>query len=179
VRAFKFLLGGRVSPFAGAIWPEDGWVDADAPLEECRHGVHACYAEDLAWWLNDELWEVELEGDIRDGRFKVLASRGRLTRRIDGWNDGARRGFAAACAARAAGHAEAARRAGIDSARRIAAYAEEAAGAVGTETVAMTAYVAAHAAGARTDLADDPFAAERLEQSRWLARRLGLSADGA
>lgn len=78
---------------SGTQWPlpttagPGPWVEASA-VRPCHEGVHACTAGDLAYWLNDELWEIELEGDILLTHRKVVARRGRLVRRVDGWSGG-------------------------------------------------------------------------------------------
>jgi hypothetical protein len=116
VIAYKFLRAGRIGPFSGTQWPERGEVEASGPLEACRNGVHACRVDDLAYWLDDELWEVELLGDIVEERLKLLARGGRLVRRIDSWDDATRRAFAEWCLRRVAAHAAAeARHAGFEA----------------------------------------------------------------
>ena len=103
--AYKFLAAGRVAPFAGTTWPEDGWVAADGELAACRNGVHGCRVGDLAYWLDDELWEIELDGELVEDRLKLVARRGRLVRRVERWDDETRRTFAQACLRRVAQHA--------------------------------------------------------------------------
>jgi len=116
VIAYKFLRAGRIGPFSGALWAESGEVEAPGPLEACRNGVHACRIDDLAYWLDDELWEIELLGEIVEERLKLLARRGRLARRIDSWDDGTRRAFAEWCLRRVAAHSAAeARDAGLEA----------------------------------------------------------------
>lgn len=89
--AYKFLRRGAVSPFAGRPWPlpRDGrtgdWVAADGPPALCRSGVHACRIRDLPYWLHDELWEVDLDGDVAVREHQLVAPRGRLVRRVDSW----------------------------------------------------------------------------------------------
>jgi hypothetical protein len=110
-RAYKFLRPGAVAPFSGFAWPapEDGapgaWVDASTGNGPCRDGIHACERDQLPFWIWEELWEVDLEGEIERVGRKVRAPRGRLTRRIDTWTQATARSFAAACARRAALHA--------------------------------------------------------------------------
>lgn len=107
--AFKFLGSGAVAPISRRPWPRptgDGpgaWLEAVGPLAPCTTGVHACRAEDLAHWLYDELWIVELDGDWIVGEDAVVARRGRLVRAIDGWRGelGARFAVAASEHARA------------------------------------------------------------------------------
>jgi hypothetical protein len=102
MQAYKFMREGAISPFTGAPWSVGEWVEGGlgAPTP-CRHGVHACRSGDLPYWLNRELWEVELGGEVAETEYKLVAERGRLVRRIDRWNRRAFRRFAEACAARA------------------------------------------------------------------------------
>jgi hypothetical protein len=60
---YKFLERGRVAPFTGFEWPVDEWVEASA-VDPCRRGIHACRVRDLPIWIDDELWQVELAGDV-------------------------------------------------------------------------------------------------------------------
>ncbi len=84
MRAYKFLdVDGR-APFTAHRWPTDGWVEA-AGADPCHDGVHACTTADLAHWLHDDLWEVELDGEIVATRRKVAARRGRLVRPVAGY----------------------------------------------------------------------------------------------
>ena len=105
--AYKFLQTGRVAPFSGVTWPEGGaYVDAaDGPLAACRNGVHGCRVRDLPYWLDDELWEIELDGDVIEDELKLVARRGRLVRAVEAWDDEARRSFAQRCLRRVAKHA--------------------------------------------------------------------------
>jgi hypothetical protein len=105
MKAYKFLRPGNVAPFSEFVWPEDTWVEADAELETCRSGIHACRLDQLAYWLADELWEVEFDGEIDEQDLQVIAARGRLVRRVNAWDEAARREFAAACVKRTAAYA--------------------------------------------------------------------------
>ena len=42
------------------------WIEGDP--NACISGVHACATADLPYWLCDELWEVELAGEVVAGR---------------------------------------------------------------------------------------------------------------
>ncbi|MGI9052794.1 MAG: hypothetical protein ACR2HQ_09125 [Ilumatobacteraceae bacterium] len=85
MRVFKFLDAAGRAPFTGFTWPAPGvWVAA-ANARTCQDGVHACRSFDLSHWLAASLWEVELAGDIVASHHKVVASRGRLVRMIDGY----------------------------------------------------------------------------------------------
>jgi hypothetical protein len=208
VIAYKFLCAGGVGPFSRYAWPlpragrPGAWVIAASDTVICRTAVHACRVGDLPWWLQDELWETELDGDVSAGRHKVMAPRARLLRRVEAWDAGCAQRFADACAMRARDHAAAAlertgagegaaalRAAGttreLREAARGAAEAPEAARitvtmagdaarrALGGAAI-VTAYIAAHAA-ARLDGAD-ALAAERAWQAGWLATELDLPA---
>jgi hypothetical protein len=97
VRAYKFLRPGGLGPFSGIAWTTD-WVVAE-------DGIYACAGEHLPLWIWEELWEIELDGPVATRGHKLRASRGRLTRRIEGWSMTAAQEFARECARRAALHA--------------------------------------------------------------------------
>ncbi len=105
MRAYKFTADDAVSVFTRFAWPvpaggnPGAWVDAPTTAQVCAAGVHACRAGDLPYWLGRELWEVELAGEVVESRYKLVASRGRLLRRIPGWPE-LERPFAQNCAAR-------------------------------------------------------------------------------
>ena len=200
--AYKFLRAGRTGPFSGFAWPEPGiWVRAGTETIPCRRGIHACRTRDLPWWLADELWEIELDSDVRTDEHKILAPTGRLRSRVEGWTAACGQEYADACAWRARDRAvEALTRAGRIAARlaacttldEVLVAARELAEVVPDTRISLTiaadgafraltgaaptsAYIAAHAA-MRLD-GSAGYAAERAWQSRWLARRLGLRAD--
>lgn len=114
-KAYKFLSPGAVGLFSEFTWPPAGeWVEAAEPLADCRVGVHALRFEQLLDWIDDELWEVELDGAVVERDEMLVAERGRLVRRIEEWDEAAAHSFADACAVRSAGYAAAAlRRAGL------------------------------------------------------------------
>ena len=201
--AYKFLRSGRVGPFSGFPWPEPGvWVRASRDLAACRRGVHACRSGDLPWWLSDELWEVELDGQVQADEHKVIAPAGRLQSRIEEWTPACAQEYADACAWRAqeravealtrAGHPHEARQLAtsttldevLTAARKLAddipqtrislTIAGDGAFRALTGAPPTSAYIAAHAA-MRLDGAAG-YAAERAWQSQWLVERLGLRA---
>jgi len=79
--AYKFLDEGAVGPFTGFRWPVGEWVDAGG-VDPCLEGIHACRLRDLPVWIGRELWEIELDGGLVEQERKVVAPRGRLTRRV-------------------------------------------------------------------------------------------------
>jgi hypothetical protein len=105
MNAYKFLLADRVSPFSGVAWPAEGWIEANGPLMACRSGIHACRPRDLAYWLTEHLWQVELDGEVIDHELKVVAKRARLLRPIAAWDAEAQRDFVRMCLGRVVHHA--------------------------------------------------------------------------
>lgn len=107
IRAYKFLAGGGAGRFSGYEWPrpagdEPGaWVSAQGSVAVCVDGVHACRAQNLTDWIDDELWEVELAGEILEEASIVIGERGRLLRRVAAWDAATASEFADACAWRA------------------------------------------------------------------------------
>lgn len=168
-RAYKFLKAGATGPFSGLAWTPGEWVEAKGDLVLCRNGVHGCSVSALPYWIDDELWRIELDDEVIESEGVVVARRGRLTERIDSWNADAMRAFALACAEQAAASAKASRRkhtkARADDAR---ALAEQPVSAV---NVACCSYIAARAAD---EASDGGWQRERAWQSAWLTERLGL-----
>jgi hypothetical protein len=105
--AYKFLMAGAVGRFSEFRWPlptaaEAGdWVVAEGDLVACRIGIHACRLRDLPGWIDDELWQIELDGPIEERRSLVIAPRGRLVARVNAWTPAVALEFAGACALRA------------------------------------------------------------------------------
>src|SRR5918995_1212748 len=84
MRAYKFLDAEGLAPFTAFRWTPGEWVESPSAVP-CRMGVHGCTPADLSHWLAASLWEIELDGDIVPTRHKVVASRGRLVREVDGY----------------------------------------------------------------------------------------------
>ncbi|HEX8856764.1 MAG TPA: hypothetical protein VF752_14295 [Thermoleophilaceae bacterium] len=102
--AYKFLNTGGRGVFTRFSWPlPDGgpgeWVDAR--IVPCRSGIHACRLSDLPLWVGREMYEIELDGEVLDEPTKVVASRGRLLRRVTSWDGDARDAYTRMCADRA------------------------------------------------------------------------------
>ena len=99
---FVFLGAGGRGLLDGRRWPlplgdtPGAWLAGDE-----RFPVRGYPLAELPLWFDDELWEVDLEGAIRQVEHAVAADRGRLVRRIAGWDAQAARAFVAAAAERA------------------------------------------------------------------------------
>jgi hypothetical protein len=190
VIAFKFLGAGAVGPYTRFRWPVRGeWVDAS--VDRADVWIHACRLSDLAYWIDDELWRIELDAPLREARYQIASPRGRLRGRVEGWGPPLAREFAEACAWRARDVAlprlPPALRDAIAGAADLGAIAAGAAGhpslagAYLSDTArsaqqglpAVTSYIAA-ALAASLDGGLGSFEAERAWQARWLAEQLGL-----
>ena len=167
--AYKFLREGSVGRFSEARWPTPGeWLEADGPLETCVNGIHACTAETLAYWFDDELWQVELDGDTIDEGTVLVARRGRLLHRVTAWPT-VSRSFAEHCAKRAR------ERAGLEPTDALEELVTDAEYHAARSDTPRHAVVAAYcAAVAANTLKPDSFDEERAWQSRQLAGLLGL-----
>jgi hypothetical protein len=103
MRAYKFLDAEGTTLISATKWPvptDDGagpWIEAGA-VSPCREGIHACRIADLAYWLHEELWEVELDGEIQESHRKIVGRRGRLLRRLHPWSGGVARELSDWCA---------------------------------------------------------------------------------
>jgi hypothetical protein len=163
MRAFKFLLEGRLAPFSSFRWPVGEWV-VSTDRAACRSGIHACDPADLPFWLMDELWEVELAGAITRGRHKVVAERGRLARRVHAWDPATREAFAEACVTRVGELAH----------RR--PEAEQHLADLATWVPHVRPAAAASLAARAFEAAEgrDGYDAERAAQAHWLRDRLSL-----
>ena len=168
MRAYKFLRAGAVGPFSRFAWPvprgdaPGPWVEAADFRGACGRGVHACTTAQLARWLDAELWEIELDGDLVTTIQQVIARRGRLVARVARWDGAARAALAAAGVERA--------RALVREPDGLAAGFLADAIAFERQDAAASLFCAAHAAGTEAGYHD-----ERRWQSRWLAAYCDLA----
>jgi hypothetical protein len=101
VRAYAFLDPAATDYVSGVRWPvpdESGpgaWLDAGADS-----ALRGYPADQLLWWLDQQLWEVELAGEVRETDRNVLGSRGRLLAPVDAWTPDVARELTADCALR-------------------------------------------------------------------------------
>jgi hypothetical protein len=135
--------------------------------------VHACGVAQLPQWLGDQIWTIELGGDVVDAGPALVASRGRLLGQLTAWDRTARVAFSLACARRAARFAERVATGGevLELIDELAAAAD--AGEVGY----WTAVLAGESVSGRRDGVDydAEFAGERATQAQWLEAQLKLS----
>jgi hypothetical protein len=167
VIAYKFLRPDGTSVFTGFRWllPDGGpgdWVAA-GPVP-CRTGIHACRPAQLPLWVGRALYEVELDGEIVEAGMKLVAARGRLTRRIDAWDAAARDAYTRMCADRAHELAQGASPPLDDWDAVIEPSVPEG--------PALLGFVAARIAEEISGR--DAYHTERARQTDWLVERLGL-----
>jgi hypothetical protein len=93
--AYKFVRPGAIGPFSRRVWTPGEW----------RDGIYASEPRHLPLWIWEELWEVELAGEVTVRGHKLHAPRGRLVRRVEPWAQPTARRFAQDCARSAAQHA--------------------------------------------------------------------------
>ena len=180
MRAYKFLDADGRAPFTATPWTPGEWVDTMAAIP-CHEGVHACRAGDVAHWLAESLWEVELDGETVDSRHKVVGSRGRLVAPVREYPSAVRE-LAEIGAWRSRDRAVTALRAAESTwAGAAAGLAADAAHFALHGDRAQSPFVAACSAGhaaAGSDgeqgAFDAGYAAEREFQSSWLMDRLRL-----
>lgn len=175
--AYKFLKAGRIAPFSGYHWPapDGNWHDAEGELSVCSWGIHACRVSDLPYWIDQELWRIELDGPVVEHSLKLVAPRGRLLERVVAWQDSNRQAFALHCLRRAARHAAAELRdAGLDGE---AASLEQAASTADLHGVRTTAGRAASLAAEGGSLARHAghLATYVLDAVEWLEDPAGVA----
>ena len=85
MKAYKFLRTGGVARFSGYTWGPTR--PGPRPVVACRSGFHACRVGDLPYWLDDELWVVELAGTVEHLDFGVAAEEAWLVERLAAWPD--------------------------------------------------------------------------------------------
>jgi hypothetical protein len=179
--AYKFLARSARAPITGQAWPRPGssqpgaWMLARGPLQLCREGVHACRTGELAYWLHEELWRVELDGEQIEGHDCLVAARGRLLERVDAWSEA---GGAQRFAAAVRDHAESLILARRDR-DRLQGYVDDASWHVRNgfaESPALAALCSAMAVAKAEPNAEleAAYRRERAWQSAWIVREMRL-----
>jgi hypothetical protein len=139
---------------------------ADGPIALGANGVHACTVGQLPQWLGDELWRIELDGEVLEADAAVVASRGRLLGPVAAWDAEAQRAFAVDCRDRARE---------LTSGGPVLAVIERFAldGRAAAAGYWAAVLAGERLAGCRAGAAyDAAFERERVQQARWLAAAL-------
>jgi hypothetical protein len=178
--AFKFLAHGARGPVSGFAWPTPSegspgaWVEASGPLAVCESGIHACDADQLAHWLHEELWVVEIAGETLPGVDCTVAARGRLLRQVDAWRGDGDLRFAVA----ARDHAQLLSQDAPEELRqRLTSYIGDASYHLPRRSIALAAFCSAMTVAwlrGLTHFSDTGYREERAWQSQFIRRDLGL-----
>lgn len=179
---YGFTAADGRAAYDGMTWPlpaaggPGSWAAAPAP-SPLGGRVRALAVADLPFHLDDAMWVVELDGDVRRELRLSSGARGRLVRRVAGWDGACAAEFALGCEARA----RAADDPGGPDGELMRGYLDDLHRCVTTGLPPVAAAGAAGYIGARiAALAAGPGAyrdgaeAERAAQARWLATRLEL-----
>src|SRR5438067_1243685 len=95
---YKFTRAGGRATHGRGVWHPGVYRTASPPLIACQRGIHYCKGRNLVPWLHEELWLFEDDGDSLDAVDKMVTTRGRITERVETWNERTARLFAADCA---------------------------------------------------------------------------------
>lgn len=179
--AYKFLAEAGLGRFSEARWPlpEAGqpgaWLSAAGPVRPCVSGIHASRVEKLPYWLDRQLFEIELEGALVETESALVAERGRLIRRVDAWNDAGRAALCSFCQQRTEANLTRVAEEAPAELERARFFVNEVQTFVQMGAYATAAYVAAVAAHVASDLEPEAaYRAERAKQAEFLATYLGL-----
>jgi hypothetical protein len=114
--------------------------------------------------MGRQLWEIELDGELVEREWQVVAQRGRLIRRLEEWNDELLDGFGRFCAQRT--------RERVGFLPVLSGFVADVDRFVAEGRFPIAGFAAARAA----ELRDGPSAyeEERGAQAAWLAERLRL-----
>ncbi len=101
MRAYAFLDPTAADYVSGVRWPvpddrgPGAWLEAEADSP-----LRGYPADQLLWWLDQQLWEVELGGDVHETDRSVLGARGRLLAPVGSWTPDVARELSTDCALR-------------------------------------------------------------------------------
>ena len=80
-------------------WTPGAWMPkVKGKLMPCERGYHICRRQDLIYWLEEAIFEVEYRGVIVEDDQKCVVREARLLRKIETWDEKTVRLFAADCA---------------------------------------------------------------------------------
>jgi len=82
-------------------WNPGKWMPRiDGELIPCENGYHICRSQDLVYWLDEAIFEVEVKGKVVEDDNKCVTRKARLLRKLETWSEKTARLFAADCAER-------------------------------------------------------------------------------
>jgi hypothetical protein len=130
---------------------------------------------ELAHWLHDELWVVELGGTLVEGIDCIVAERGRLIRHVEAWASGGALRFATAARDHAA---EFVAKADAEHQSLLSVYLGDASWHLPHGATALGAFCAAMTVArfyGKDRFDEAAYRQERVWQSHWIAEHLGLA----
>ena len=96
---FKCLDGNHSCHGGRGSWTPMRWRSIKGKPVACERGIHYCKGKQVLNWLSPDLWVFEDGGTKHDDQDdKYVTNRGRITERIDAWNEEVARLFAVDCA---------------------------------------------------------------------------------
>lgn len=103
---YKTTLAGGVGRHSDFQWslptknkPRE-WMPRIETVLPCTSGYHFCRRKDLIQWLDTEIYEIEVRGQIARYYNKCICHQARLVRRCENWTAQTARLFVADCAER-------------------------------------------------------------------------------
>ena len=101
MRAYAFLGPAATDYVSGVRWPVPDEPGPGAWLEtEAGSPLRGYPTDQLLWWLDQHLWQVELDGDVRETGRSILGARGRLLAPVDAWTPDVAHELTTDCAVR-------------------------------------------------------------------------------
>ena len=97
---YAFLDPSATEYVSGVRWPMPDDTGPGPWLESSGTPLRGYTADQLLWWLDQELWEVELSGDVHERGRGFVAERGRLVAQVDAWTAAVAGELVADCALR-------------------------------------------------------------------------------
>jgi hypothetical protein len=92
---YKVLDGGKSCHGGSGTWTPGKWRRVRGEVIACVRGIHYCRGAQVLPWLGPELWLFEDGSDDHDDwAGKCVTRRGRVTERIETWNERTARLFA-------------------------------------------------------------------------------------
>lgn len=106
MKFYKFLTSENRGTFSRFDYSEylpvaskpGKWLPKIYKLEFCKSSYHAFRARDILDWCDEQLYEVELRGEIVEYANTVIAQQMRFIRKINSWNEKTAKLFACDCA---------------------------------------------------------------------------------
>ncbi len=90
MRYYKVLNKHEACHGGKFVYKPRVWTPRISKLIACQRGYHICTRDQLIWWLNNDIWEVDAR-DTRNVDNRKYASRQiRLKRKVQTWNKDAK-----------------------------------------------------------------------------------------